>query len=58
MTTLEIILLSYIILNWITFALIALTPRGHSKTLIFLSLILNPIVTIFLVAKGVFKGGL
>ena len=58
MTTLEIVLLSYIILNWITLALIGLTPRGHSKTLIFLSLILNPIISIFLVTKGVFKGGI
>ena len=48
MTTLEIILLSYIILNWISFPLIGLTPKRHSKTLIFLLIILNPIVSIFL----------
>ena len=58
MTTLEIVLLSYIVLNWISFALVGLTPRGHSKTLICLSLILNPIVTIYLAIKGFFKGGI
>ena len=57
MTTLEIILLSYIVLNWISFALIGLTPRGRSKTLICLSLVLNPIVSVYLAIKGFFKGG-
>lgn len=51
MTTLEIILATYIVLNWIAFALVAITPRGYSKTLMFLTFVLNPIASIFLTIK-------
>ena len=57
MTTLEIILVSYIVLNWISTALVLSIPRGRSKTLILLSLIVNPIVSIYFGIKGFFKGG-
>lgn len=51
MTTLEIILLAYIVLNWIAFALAGITSTRHWKTLVFLSFVLNPIVSIFLAIK-------
>lgn len=51
MTTLEIILLGYIVLNWFAFTLIAIIPKRHWKTLVFLTFVLNPIVSIFLTIK-------
>ena len=57
MTTLEIILVSYIVLNWISTALVLSIPRERSKTLILLSLIVNPIVSVYFAIKGFFKGG-